>query len=72
MHQRVTVVVSVCVKSHLTSVVSVCPENNVVYSVGNGGPNICGFFSENALSESYGIVCHAVASYRANVHFFLC
>ena len=42
MRRRVTVVgLSVCVclsvKSHLTSGVSVCPENNVTYSAGNGG-----------------------------------
>ena len=35
----VCVCVGVClsVKSHLTSGVSVCPENNVTYSAGNGG-----------------------------------
>ena len=49
MHRRVTVVGSVClcvclsVKSHLSSGVSVRPENTVVYSAGNGGKNICGF-----------------------------
>ena len=31
------------VKSHLTSV---CPENTIMYSVGNGGQKICGVFSE--------------------------
>ena len=35
----------VCV-SHLTSGVSVRPENTVTYSVDNGGPKFCGFFSE--------------------------
>ena len=37
------VCVSVYVKSHLTSGASVCPENTVTYSVGNGE-----FFSETA------------------------
>ena len=36
------------VKSHFTSGASVRPENTVVYSVGNGGQNICGVFSETA------------------------
>ena len=62
MRRRVTVVGSVCVcvcvcvcvsvclsvKSHLTSGASVCPENTVTYSAGNGGQKICGVFSENA------------------------
>ena len=41
---------SVClsVKSHLTSGASVRPENTVTYSAGNGGPKICGVFSETA------------------------
>ena len=44
---RVTVVaVSVFVKSHLTSGVSVCHENAAMYSVGNEGQNICGVVSE--------------------------
>ena len=48
MHRRVTVVGSVCVsvKSHFTSGASVCPENPVTYSVGNGGRKICWVFSE--------------------------
>ena len=38
----VCVCVSVCmsVKSHLTSGASVCPENTVAYSAGNGGQKI--------------------------------
>ena len=51
MRRRVTVVgLSVCVsvKSHLTSGVSVRPENTVTYSAGNEGQNICGVFSETA------------------------
>ena len=44
------VCVSVClsVKSHLTSGASVCPENPVTYSAGNGGQKICGVFSDTA------------------------
>ena len=48
MRRRVTVIVPVCVcvcvavKSHLTSEVSVRPENTVTYSAGNGGQIICG------------------------------
>ena len=41
------------VKSHLTSGASVYPENTVTYSVGNGGPNICGVFSETALLRRF-------------------
>ena len=36
---------------HLTSGASICPENTVMYSVGNGGPNICGVFSETTLLQ---------------------
>ena len=39
MLRRVTVVVCVFVKSHLTSGASVRPENAVTYSVGNRGQN---------------------------------
>ena len=41
-------VVSVClfVKSHVTSGVSVRPENTATYSAGNGGQKICEDFSE--------------------------
>ena len=46
--------VSVCL-SHLTSGVSVRPENTVAYSVGNRGQKICGFFFETALFKSYGV-----------------
>ena len=51
MRRRVIVVGSVCVsvKSHLTSGESVCPENSVTYSAGNGGQDICGVFSETTL-----------------------
>ena len=54
---RVTVLGSVClsVKSHLTSGVSVHPKNTVVYSVGNGGQNICVVFFETAPFKSYGL-----------------
>ena len=40
----------VCVsfKSNLTSGGSVCPENSVTYSAGNGGQKICGVFTETA------------------------
>ena len=56
-HVCVCVCVSVClsVKSHLTSGASVRPENTVVYSVGNGGQNICGVFFETAPFKSYGV-----------------
>ena len=40
--------VCVSVKSHLTSGVSVRPENTVTYSAGNGGQNICKVFCETA------------------------
>ena len=40
--------VSDSVKSHLTSGVSVCPQNTVTYSASNGSPNI---FSETAPLE---------------------
>ena len=51
------VCVSVClsVKLHLTSGVSVRPQNTVVYSVGNGGQKICGVFFETAPFKSYGV-----------------
>ena len=48
-------VMFVCVKSHLTSGVSVHPENTVAYSAGNGGQNICGVFFETAPFKSYGM-----------------
>ena len=40
--------VRLSVKSHLTSGASVCPENSVTYSAGNGGQNIFRVFSESA------------------------
>ena len=36
------------VKPHLTSGESVCPENTVMYSAGNGGLNFCKVFSKTA------------------------
>ena len=42
----VCVCVFVCVKSHLSSGVSLCTTNAATYSVGNRGQNICGVFSE--------------------------
>ena len=45
----VCVCVCVSVKSHLTSGVSVRPENAVMYSAGNRSQKICGVFSETAL-----------------------
>ena len=53
---------------------SVCPENTVTYSAGNGGQKICGVFSETPLFKSYGVICLPVTSYevlqRHSVHFF--
>ena len=60
MPRRVTVVVvcvSLPVKSHLTSGASVCPENTVTYSAGNGGRKICGDFSENTQLQRYTASC---------------
>ena len=80
----VCVCVCVSVKSHLNFGVSVSPENTVTYSMGNGVLYRCillvsfgttgrdthsGVFSENALFKSYSVICHAVASYRADVQF---
>ena len=69
MRRRVTVVGSVCVcvcvcvcvsvrlsvKSHLTSGVSVRPENAVTYSAGNRGPKFFGVFFETTPFKSYGV-----------------
>ena len=55
------------VRSHLTSGASVRPENTVTYSAGNGGQRVS---SENTLFKSCGVICHAVASYRADAQFF--
>ena len=55
--------VCVSVKSHLTSGASVRPENTVTYPEGNGGPKICGVFSETASFKSYGVICIPTASY---------
>ena len=72
MRSRVTVVGSVCVcvsvclsvclsiKSHLTSGVSVRPENTVTYSAGNGGQTIYGVFFK---TESYGMKCKQKSQY---------
>ena len=57
------VCVCVSVKSHLTSGASICPENTVIYSVGNGGQKICKVFSETASFKSYGVICLPMASY---------
>ena len=43
-----SVCVCVCVCIHLTSGVSVHPENTVMYSTGNGGQKGCGVFSKTA------------------------
>ena len=51
------------VKSHLTSRVSVRPQNTVMYSVSNGGQKICRVFSETTSFKSYGIICLPTASY---------
>ena len=57
--QYLVVCVCLCVclsvKSHFTSRVSVCPENTVAYSAGNGGQKICVVFFETALFKSYGV-----------------
>ena len=55
---------SVClsVKSHLTSGVSVRPENSVTYSAGNRGQKICGVFSETTPFKNYGVICLPVTS----------
>ena len=62
---RVTVVGAMCVsvKSHLTSGVSVRPENSFMYSAGNGGKKICRVFSETASFKRYGVICLPTASY---------
>ena len=52
------------VKSHLTSGASVCPENTVTYSAGNGGERICGDFSETTPFQRYTVSCVA-ATFRA-------
>ena len=60
-HRTVTVVGSVCasvclfVKSHLTSGASVCPENTVTHSAGNGAPKICGAFFETSSLKNYDV-----------------
>ena len=51
----VCVFVCVSVKSHLTSGASVCLENTVTYSAGNGGQKICRAFSETA---SFRLWCY--------------
>ena len=57
MSRRVTVVFCVCMSvcPFLTSGVSVRPENTLMYSAGNGGQKICGFFFENASLKSCGV-----------------
>ena len=63
--ESVSVCVCVClfVKSNLTSVVSVLPENTVIYSVGNGGRNICGVFFETTPFKGYGVKCKLKSQY---------
>ena len=51
----------VSVNRDLTSGVSVCPENDIMYSMGNEGQKICVDFSETAPLPRYTascIVCH--------------
>ena len=47
------VCVCLSVTSNLTPGASVRPENTVTYSAGNGGPKICGVFSETAPFKSH-------------------
>ena len=56
---------SVTCKSHLTSGVSVHPENTVTHSAGNVhvGQKICRVFSGTASIKSYGVICLPMASY---------
>ena len=56
--------VTVSVKSHLTSGVSVLPENSVTYSAGNGGRKICVISSETAPFKSYGVIYFPVTAYE--------
>ena len=42
----------------LTSGASVHPENDIMYSMGNKGQNICGDFSETAPLSGYRVVSH--------------
>ena len=67
-----SVCLSVCVsvKSHLTSGASVCPENTVTYSAGNGGQKICGVFFETTPFKSYGIICLPVTAYEGTAVTF--
>ena len=64
---RVTVSwsMSVSVKSHLTSGVSVHPENTATYSAGNGGQIFCGVFSGTAapLQRSSTVLLKAIRTF---------
>ena len=60
----VCVSVRLSVKSHLTSGVSVCPENSVIYSAGNRGQKFCGVFPETAPFKSYGVICLPATFYE--------
>ena len=68
---RVMVVGSVCPFSHLTSGVSVLPENAVTYSAGNEGQKNRRVFSEPALSALYSIsmVSYFYSAENARAHY---
>ena len=65
---RATVLVFVCLLSHISPLECVFVLKILSRTQGgNGGQKICGVFPENALFKSYGVTCHAVASYHADV-----
>ena len=50
--------VTVCLSNqHLTSGASVRPENDIMYSMGNQGQNICVCFSETTRLQRYATSC---------------
>ena len=59
MRSEVTVVTFVCVSvnQHPTFGASVRPENDITYSTGNEGQNICVDFSETAPLQRYTASC---------------